>query len=362
LQHKWETHNRQAFRPRLGTSAGSIRYHGGEFLKFIDGLNEAKHQGNAAWGAVGQVGDFVGQLAPLDPSCVTNIVGYSIKGAALIGGKVSKRGPYAMKVGYLKSANEKLFGPKGLSVQIINTENLRIELGLRPDAPIILPPDPATMSMGREEKWGLHRLSALDSAQRVVRALTGHISGVSIYEAISVNQQRNGDTIAKISVKTELNLQFQRQKAINCLQKAKQAKTEDEKQKYLKQSASYDTEVKMAEDSMWLLVRDLDRTSIQPGETYTASTLYIGRTKYTGEFRDGNEHGKGVMTYPDGTTYAGEFVNGKKHGQGCIKYSTGAYLTGSFADEKQNGVSTEYGLDGSRFSGDTRTASVTARG
>jgi hypothetical protein len=326
-----------------------------EFLKFIDGLNGAK-QGNEAWGAVGQVGGLVGKFASLDPSGVTSIVGHSIKGVALIGGTVSKRGPYALKVSYLKSANEKLFGPKGLSVQIIDTENLRVELGLKPDVPIVLPLDPATMSMGQKDKKGPHRLSALDSAHRVIRALTGHISGVFIYGATSVNQQRDSDAIAKISVKTELDIQLQRQKAINCLQKAKQAKTEDEKQKYLKQSASYDTEVKMAEDSVWLLVRDLDRTLIQPGETYTASTLYKGGIKYTGEFRDDEQHGKGVLTDPDGTTYAGEFANGKKHGQGCIRYSTGAYLTGSFLDGKQNGLGTVYSLDGGRFSGGYKDA------
>jgi hypothetical protein len=77
--------------------------------------------------------------------------------------------------------------------------------------------DPAAMSMGQKEKKGPHLLSALDSAHRVIRALTGHISGVFIYGATSVSQQQDCDTIAKISVKTELDLQFQRQKAINFL-------------------------------------------------------------------------------------------------------------------------------------------------
>jgi hypothetical protein len=94
-------------------------------------------------------------FASLDPSGVTSIVGHSIKGVALIGGTVSKRGPYAMNVGYLKSANEKLFGPKGLSVQIMDTKNLPMELGLQPDAPINLPLGPATMSRGQKGKAAL---------------------------------------------------------------------------------------------------------------------------------------------------------------------------------------------------------------
>lgn len=243
-----------------------------EFLEFIDGLNlgtRAKQSKvNKAWDALSDVGGLVGSLAFLDPSGVTKIVGHSIKGVALIGGTVFKRGPDVIKIRYLKRANETFFRPKGLSVQIVDTKTLRIELGLRPDAPLVLPLDQATLSMGQKEKCEI-------------------------------------------------------------------------------QSASYYTEA----NSEWLLVRDLDRTSIKPGETYTASGLYGGRTIYNGEFRDGKPHGKGILTDPEAATYTGEITNGKKHGQGCIKYSTGAYLTGSFVDGEQDGLCTVYNPDGSRFSG-----------
>ena len=37
---------------------------------------------------------------------------------------------------------------------------------------------------------------------------------------------------------------------------------------------------------------------------------------YTGEYKDGQPHGKGAYTWPNGEIYEGDFINGVKHGKG----------------------------------------------
>ena len=44
---------------------------------------------------------------------------------------------------------------------------------------------------------------------------------------------------------------------------------------------------------------------------------------YEGEFKDGESHGFGTFTWPDGTIYVGQFANGMKHGQGTLTFADG---------------------------------------
>jgi hypothetical protein len=40
-----------------------------------------------------------------------------------------------------------------------------------------------------------------------------------------------------------------------------------------------------------------------------------GGSRYVGEFKDGERHGKGILTFPSGSRYVGEFRNGKYVGK-----------------------------------------------
>jgi len=44
---------------------------------------------------------------------------------------------------------------------------------------------------------------------------------------------------------------------------------------------------------------------------------------YNGEAENGQPHGMGIMTFPDGRKYIGEYKNGKRHGLGTISYVKG---------------------------------------
>tara|TARA_Y100000590_G_C15733553_1_gene1017853 strand:+ start:1931 stop:2797 length:867 start_codon:yes stop_codon:yes gene_type:complete len=57
--------------------------------------------------------------------------------------------------------------------------------------------------------------------------------------------------------------------------------------------------------------------------TYTYSDGKFAGHKYVGEFKDGNYHGQGTMTWADGHEYEGEFKDGEMDGKGTIGDSTG---------------------------------------
>lgn len=58
--------------------------------------------------------------------------------------------------------------------------------------------------------------------------------------------------------------------------------------------------------------------------------------KYEGQLENGQGHGKGKMTWPDGKVYEGDFVGGKIQGNGTMhsadkKWSYyGGFLDGAF--------------------------------
>jgi hypothetical protein len=54
--------------------------------------------------------------------------------------------------------------------------------------------------------------------------------------------------------------------------------------------------------------------------------------KYVGEFRNGEPHGQGTLSFPDGAKYVGEFSNGQPHGQGTTTDSDGSFFVGTFRD------------------------------
>ena len=48
-----------------------------------------------------------------------------------------------------------------------------------------------------------------------------------------------------------------------------------------------------------------------------------GQYIYQGEFRSGEMHGLGKMTYANGNVFWGEFKSGLQNGQGVLKHSDG---------------------------------------
>lgn len=58
---------------------------------------------------------------------------------------------------------------------------------------------------------------------------------------------------------------------------------------------------------------------------------------YTGEYRYGQKHGLGAMTYPDGSRYRGQYSYNKRHGRGTYFYKTGDKYSGEWKEGKRHG-------------------------
>ena len=68
---------------------------------------------------------------------------------------------------------------------------------------------------------------------------------------------------------------------------------------------------------------------------------------YVGEVKDGERHGRGTLTLPDGEKYEGEFKDGKYDGRGTLTLPDGEKYEGEFKDGKPWTV-TFTDLDGSK--------------
>ena len=65
--------------------------------------------------------------------------------------------------------------------------------------------------------------------------------------------------------------------------------------------------------------------------------------KYVGEIENGEPHGQGKVTYPDGQKYIGEWKDGQKNGQGTLTFTNDVLkFSGEWLDDKLwNGTLTD---------------------
>ena len=70
---------------------------------------------------------------------------------------------------------------------------------------------------------------------------------------------------------------------------------------------------------------------------YQSSTDLV--SYYNGQWRAGEKHGEGAITYSDGRTYKGGFKDDNLHGQGVEKSENGVH-EGNFKDGLANGFGT----------------------
>lgn len=73
--------------------------------------------------------------------------------------------------------------------------------------------------------------------------------------------------------------------------------------------------------------------------------------KYTGEFLDNVEHGKGVKLWKDGTMYEGDWQGGVPHGKGKLKTSRGEEYVGDFVNGKKEGSGKKTFVNGDHYDG-----------
>jgi len=77
-------------------------------------------------------------------------------------------------------------------------------------------------------------------------------------------------------------------------------------------------------------------------------------SKYVGEWKNGNYHGQGTLTFPDGRKYVGEWKDGKFHRQGTLTFPDGTKFIGELKDGLPNGQGTLTFPDGTKFIGELK--------
>ena len=79
---------------------------------------------------------------------------------------------------------------------------------------------------------------------------------------------------------------------------------------------------------------------------------------YTGEWKDGKQHGQGTYTGVDGSRYIGEWKDGERNGQGTYTFADGCKYTGEHRDGKQHGQGTFTRPDGTAVTGEWRNGEL----
>lgn len=62
------------------------------------------------------------------------------------------------------------------------------------------------------------------------------------------------------------------------------------------------------------------------------SKYYTADGKYSGEWKNGQLDGKGVLAFPDGLVYSGMFKENMANGKGTVSYLNGVVYSGQFRD------------------------------
>lgn len=107
-----------------------------------------------------------------------------------------------------------------------------------------------------------------------------------------------------------------------------------------------------AEDAETTHVADPDTVVGEtPGPT-EGELHWGGGHHYQGGLRDGQMHGRGTHTAPDGEVYDGDFVAGQRHGEGMLRFANGDVYEGDFRDGSITGKGRLTWSNGDVYQGD----------
>jgi len=88
------------------------------------------------------------------------------------------------------------------------------------------------------------------------------------------------------------------------------------------------------------------------GDGSIESGIYIAKgTRYEGEYKYSKRHGKGKITYPSGNTYVGDWQFNYKHGQGLVTNKDGYSYTGLMKFDQEQGKGKQKWKNGGVFVG-----------
>ncbi|KAF2115152.1 hypothetical protein BDV96DRAFT_632488 [Lophiotrema nucula] len=299
-----------------------------QFFAFLDLLNKKK-MGAGEWNYVASLGSVVKTAGMFDPTGITRLVGASITLGAYTALQFTARGPKALKHSAIEQANEKLFGPRGLRVRIVKSDELRTLLKMPPSAPLAAP-------LSSRSDW-----TGVTPAERQLMALRGYATSSAVAPRVSWGMSASG--VEPWARADRLNESFVpcRESALKLVGKANQAE-------YVERAIKKDSEVAAAEKGEWLVIEELDAQPLLRGQLYHSGDMLGDRltstferpSGYIGASQDGAPNGWGVFVNHRGFIYEGEFVNGKMEGVGTSISETpiGPFRSwGRFKDTKEHG-------------------------
>merc|ERR1712170_328355 len=86
---------------------------------------------------------------------------------------------------------------------------------------------------------------------------------------------------------------------------------------------------------------------------------YPDGSEYIGEWNDeGQRHGLGQISFPEGARYHGQFENGLSTGLGIMTFGDGSRFEGEFSGGKFNGYGVFVRCDGMKYEGEFKDGKV----
>jgi hypothetical protein len=228
-----------AYSPSLATTNISLH----TFLTFLDTLNICLAQTPPL-----QILDLAGGIVGSIPHHIPALIGGSLQATAKIANAVTSKTRVAR---LLKSANEEIFGPQGLKVEILTTEKLKRKLGIDGSKPLLCDSNEKDMEMSVRDR----RLQALEP----------HIAPLVFDVPVPARQTNAIDRLAAGQLKRQMAKV--EEKALEARRKEnekadKRAKKDDRKAEKgrrrskdeKKRKGKDDNETKAAEKLLWLFV------------------------------------------------------------------------------------------------------------
>jgi hypothetical protein len=213
------------------------------FLTFLDTLNICLTQTPPL-----QILDLAGGIVGSIPHHIPALIGGSLQATAKIANAVTSKTRVAR---LLKSANEEIFGPQGLEVEVLTTEKLKQKLGIEGSKPLLSDLDEKDTEMSVRDR----RLQALEP----------HIAPLDFDVPVPARQTNAIDRLAAGQLKRQMAKA--EEKALEARRKEnekadKRAKKDDRKAEKgrrrskdeKKRKGKDDNETKAAEKLLWLFV------------------------------------------------------------------------------------------------------------
>ena len=90
--------------------------------------------------------------------------------------------------------------------------------------------------------------------------------------------------------------------------------------------------------------------------------LYSDGTKYKGNWKNGKEHGYGVLNYHNDAKFSGYFVEGKRNGEGTAIDAAGNRYNGQWKNDKEDGFGMLHCTDGTKYEGEWKEGKEHGKG